>query len=174
MIKTIRIDDRSVEINTSAGWLYEYRENFGHDILPDIMPILESVLNATASVLNESGGKFNEKEILKAMNNDFLVDAFIKMAGMEMTTLYNIFWALAKNADNSIEQPKAYFNGFDVFPMDEILPMMFSSIVDSSISSKNAKSLLEKIRKMREEQDEEENQSTSTPSQSPELTGGSQ
>lgn len=158
MIKTIQIDDRSVEINTSAGWFYEYRENFGHDILPDIMPILESVLNATASVLSESGGKFNEKEILKAMNNELLVDAFIKMAGLEIITMYNIFWAMAKNANRKIEQPRDYFNDFDVFPMDEILPQMFVGIVDSSISSKNAKSLLEKIRKMREEQDEEENQ----------------
>lgn len=158
MIKTIQIDDRSVEINTSAGWFYEYRENFGHDILPDIMPVLESVLNATASVLSESGGKFNEKEILKAMNNELLVDAFMKMAGLEIITMYNIFWAMAKNANRKIEQPRDYFNDFDVFPMDEILPQMFVGIVDSSISSKNAKSLLEKIRKMREEQDEEENQ----------------
>ena len=155
MIKTIQIDDRSVEINTSAGWFYEYRENFGHDILPDIMPILESVLNATASVLSESGGKFNEKEILKAMNNELLVDAFMKMAGLEIITMYNIFWAMAKNANRKIEQPRDYFNDFDVFPMDEILPQMFVGIVDSSISSKNAKSLLEKIRKMREETDEE-------------------
>lgn len=174
MVKTIQIGDRSVEINTSAGWFYEYRENFGHDILPDIMPILESVLNATASILNESGGKFNEKEILKAMNNDYLVDAFIKMAGMEITTLYNIFWALAKNADRKIEQPKAYFNGFEVFPIDEILPVMFSAIVDSSVSSKNVKSLLEKIREILENQDEKGEQSTSTPSLSPVLTGGLQ
>lgn len=153
MIKTIQIDDRSVEINTSAGWFYEYKENFGHDILPDIMPVLESVLNATASILNESGGEFSQKDILNAMNNDFLVDAFIKMAGLEIITMYNIFWAMAKNANRKIEQPRNYFNDFDVFPMDEVLPQMFEGIVESSISSKNAKSLLEKIRKLRGERE---------------------
>ena len=171
MIKTIQIDDRSVEINTSAGWLYEYRDNFGHDILPDIMPVMESVLNATASILEESGGEFGQKDILNAMNNDFLVDAFMKMAGLEIITMYNIFWAMAKNANRKIEQPRDYFNDFDVFPMDEILPQMFEGIVESSISSKNAKSLLEKIRKLREEMG---NASTSTPSPLQELTGGLQ
>ena len=165
MIKTIQIDDRSVEINTSAGWLYDYRENFGHDILPDIMPVLESVLNATASILNESGGEFSQKDILNAMNNDFLVDAFVKMAGMEIITMYNIFWAMAKNANRKIERPRDYFNDFDVFPMDEVLPQMFEGIVESSISSKNAKSLLEKIRKLRGER---EKASLSTQSQSQE------
>ena len=91
MIREIRIEDRTVEINSSAGWLYEYRNRFGHDILPDIMPIIESVLAAGVSLLQESGGEVNEKTIMDAMNNDALVDAFIKVSGMEFLTIFNIF-----------------------------------------------------------------------------------
>ena len=155
MIKTVQIDDRSVEINTSAGWLYKYRENFGHDILPDIMPVLESVLNAATSVLKESGGHFDSEEILKAMDNEDLVDAFIKMAGMEIITVYNIFWALAKNANKKIPQPDEWYNSFDTTYMDEIIPVMFMGIVESSISSKNVKSLLEKFKEMMSEEETE-------------------
>ena len=169
MIKTILIDDRSVEVNTSAGWFYKYREQFGHDILPDLMPLLESVLNATASILKESAGGLNSENMLKMMDNDALVDAFIKMAGMEILTMYNIFWAMAKNNDAAIPRPEEYFNSFETFPMDDILPFMFEGIVESSISSKNAKSLLEKIRKLRRE-----NRSALTESQSQESTGGCQ
>ena len=142
MIRTIQIGGQTVEINSSAGWLYSYRNRFGHDILPDIMPILESVLNAVASIAEESKGEFSDETILSAMNNDALVDAFIKMAGMEVVTVFNIFWAMAYNADKSIKGPEEYFNEFETFPLDTIVPEVFKAIVESSVSSKNAQRLL--------------------------------
>lgn len=154
MIKTVQIDDQPVEINTSAGWFYKYRENFGHDILPDIMPIIESVLNASAGVMrriSERGGEVDAKLVLDSMDSDDLVDAFIKLAGMEIVTVYNILWAMAKNADRKIPQPEEFFNRFEAVYMDEIIPVMLEGIIQSSISSKNARSLLEMIRKRKEE-----------------------
>lgn len=148
MIREIRIEDRTVEINSSAGWLYEYRNRFGHDILPDIMPIIESVLAAGVSLLQESGGEVNEKTIMDAMNNDALVDAFIKVSGMEFLTIFNIFWAMAYNANDRIPGPKEYFNTFDRFPLDEVTPALLYAITDSSISSKNSERLLNKIKEL--------------------------
>lgn len=148
MIREIRIEDRTVEINSSAGWLYEYRNRFGHDILPDIMPIIESVLAAGVSLLQESGGEVNEKTIMDAMNNDALVDAFIKVSGMEFLTIFNIFWAMAKNADDRIPGPKEYFNTFDRFPLDEVAPALLYAITDSSISSKNSERLLTRLKEL--------------------------
>lgn len=162
MVKTIVIDEKEIEINTSAGWLYKYRNRFGHDILPDLMPIIESVLTAIGSILEETGGIFDKKSIGVAMNNDALVDAFIKMAGMEVITLYNIFWAMAANQNKTIAGPEDYFNQFERFPLDEIIPEMFKAIVDSSVSSKNAERLLTSIKEMRTQE------STSTSSQSQE------
>lgn len=148
MIRTIQIDDQQVEINTSAGWLYAYRNRFGHDILPDIMPIIESILQAIASVLEESEGELNEKNLAAAMNNDALIDAFIKMAGMEIVTVYNILWAMIYNKDRTIPGPEDYFNRFDRIPMDEVVLELFEAIVDSSVSSKNSARLLENIKKL--------------------------
>lgn len=148
MIREIRIEDRTVEINSSAGWLYEYRNRFGHDILPDIMPIIESVLAAGVSLMQESGGEVNEKTIMDAMNNDALVDAFIKVSGMETLTIFNIFWAMAANADDKIPGPKEFFNQFERFPLDVAVPALFYTIIDSSISSKNVERLLTKLKEL--------------------------
>ena len=167
MIKTVQFEGHSVEINTSAGWLFVYRRQFGRDILPDIMPVIESILAAVAELLE--GAEKDEislKEIAEAAQTGALVEAFTKMAGMELMTVYQIFYAMAKNAEKNIQPPEEYFNSFEVFPLDVIMPEMFRGIVESSISSKNSKSLLEMIRK--------KTRSTSNGSLLQPLTGGLQ
>ena len=167
MIKTVQFEGHSVEINTSAGWLFVYRRQFGRDILPDIMPVIESILAAVAELLE--GAETDEislKEIAEAAQTGALVEAFTKMAGMELMTVYQIFYAMAKNAEKNIQPPEEYFNSFEVFPLDVIMPEMFRGIVESSISSKNSKSLLEMIRK--------KTRSTSNGSLLQPLTGGLQ
>ena len=142
MIKSIQFENDKIEINSSAGWLYAYRRQFGHDILPDIMPVIESILKAIAGVVEDSGGVINENTIAQAVENDSLIDAFVKMAGMELTTVYNIVWAMAYNKDKTIPDPEEYFNRFETLPVDVIMPEIFMAVVDSSVSSKNAQRLL--------------------------------
>ena len=46
MIKEIKINDnQTININTNIGWLFKYRSQFGHDILSDLLPIAESVMD---------------------------------------------------------------------------------------------------------------------------------
>lgn len=142
MIKSIQFENDKIEINSSAGWLYAYRRQFGHDILPDIMPVIESILKAIAGVVEDSGGVINNETIAQAVENDSLIDAFVKMAGMELTTVYNIVWAMAYNKDKTIPDPEEYFNRFETLPVDVIMPEIFMAVVDSSVSSKNAQRLL--------------------------------
>lgn len=168
MKKTVQLEGHQVEVDTSAGWFYEYLEQFGHDIMPDIMPLIESIVIAISSVLEESSGRFDEKELLKAMNNDALVDAFIKMSGMEFTTVLNIFWAMAKNCSAATPQPKEFYKSLPVLPLDTLMPQLLHMIIESCASSKNAKSLLEKIDKLTKKNGE----STSTPSASQASTEG--
>lgn len=146
MIRKIEFENQSIEIESSAGWLYAYRRQFGHDILPDVMPVIESILKAIAGVVESSGGVFNEKTIAEAVENDSLIDAFVKMAGMEVTTVFNIVWAMAYNKDKTISGPEEYFNEFEIFPIDIVLPEIFMAVVDSSVSSKNAQRLLTAIK----------------------------
>ena len=172
MVKTVMIEGHQVEVDASAGWFYEYMEQFGHDIMPKVMPIAESVLAAAVSVLQEREAakskskdkaelKISEKDILAALENDALVDAFIKLSGMEFTTMLNIFWAMAKNHDENIESPKKFYKQMGVFPWDTMAPEILRLIIESSVSSKNAKSLLEKIDRLTKKMS---GKSTSTPS----------
>lgn len=169
MIKTLNIGSVPVDINTSAGWFYVYRNQFGRDILPDLMPVIEGVLNAIGDMLQGSPvveDLLDTADPEKAyVNTDAVIEAMVKIAGLELTTILNIVWAMACNANKDIEAPRDWFNKFDTFPMDEIVPDLAYDIIESTVSSKNVNSLLEKLRQMTEE-------STSTSSQSQESTEG--
>lgn len=149
MIKTIEFEGQKVELNTSAGWLFVYRNRFGHDIFPDLMPIIESIVGAIATMLENGEAEVTPDGIKNLMNDDTITDAFIKLAGMEITTVYQVLWAMAYNADKSIGGPEDFFNGFEKFPLDVVIPELFTAIVESSVSSKNGARLLNGLKKIR-------------------------
>ena len=149
MIKTIEFEGQKVELNTSAGWLFVYRNRFGHDIFPDLMPIIESIVGAIATMLENGEAEVTPDSIKKLMNDDTITDAFIKLAGMELTTVYQVLWAMAYNADKSIGGPEDFFNSFEKFPLDVVIPELFTAIVESSVSSKNVERLLNGLKKIR-------------------------
>ena len=156
MIDTIMIENHPVEINTSAGWLYCYREQFGHDIMVDLYPLMSSVTSVATELLGdivkEKGDDSEEirlSEVLKHIDGDVVQEMLVKLSAMEMTTILNILWAMAKNATPNIEKPQRFINQFDVMPIEQIIPELFKRIVKSSASSKNSQSLLEKLSKMK-------------------------
>lgn len=170
MLRTINLAGRDVELNTSMGWLYVYRNQFGRDILPDVMPILEAVISGlgemSAALIEDGAGnkKIDAEAARQLMDSDAIVDMFVKLSGMELTTIFNMFWAMAKNKDASIPGPIEYMNTFDRLPVDELAPAMLYMILDSSVSEKNAKRLLPSVAKVIP--------SVLTPSPSPEQTEG--
>lgn len=153
MIRTLMLNDHPIELDSSLGWLYIYQRQFGHDVLPDIMPLAEAVIAGLGDVLTAVKEQAGEKtmavdDALKLMNSDSIVDMFIKLAGMELTTLLNIFWAMVRNKDPNLPDPQKFVNSFDRLPLvDELAPALFYIIIDSSTSSKNAVSLLARIEK---------------------------
>lgn len=136
MVKTIEFEGHSVDVDTSAGWLYTYRKQFGNDVLQDIFPIILGVLETLA----ESGAETEEIRV------DTIAEMFLKMAGFELTTLFNIFWAMAANANPKIKPPISFFNQFENIPVDILAPEIFSMVIESSVSSKNSASLLESLK----------------------------
>ena len=150
MIKTIEFEGQKVDLNTSAGWLFAYKNRFGHDIFPDMMPIIESVVGALASLLESGETELNAGNVKGLMDDDTITDAFIKLAGMEITTVYQVLWAMAYNADKSIGGPEDFFNSFEKFPLDVIIPELFTAIVESSVSSKNGMRLLKALKNLRQ------------------------
>ena len=163
------IEDHPIEIDSSLGWLYRYREQFGHDVMPDVLPLAEAILAGLGELFGEvvidGDAKYLDvSKVPELMDSDVMVEMAVKMAGMEFTTITNIFWAMAKNADNSIKPPEVFINQFERFPMDEVAPGLLYAIANSSMSSKNSASLLAKMR--------DKIPSLSMWSQSPESTEG--
>ena len=68
-------------------------------------------------------------------------NAITELAGLELVDLVNIIWALAKAADDTIDPPEVWVRQFDTFPLDVILPAAVGLVLDSSISTKNLKTL---------------------------------
>lgn len=161
MVKEIRLDkNHLIELDSSMGWLFVYRETFGHDIFPDLMPMLESVLTAGINVLQNADGG----DIIGAIDGETLSDLFINVSGLELTSMLQIIWAMHKNAHSDAEPPETWFNKFGTFPLDVVFPKVMKMIIDSSVSAKNSKRLMTKLKGLKN--------STLNNSQSQVLTEG--
>lgn len=59
----------------------------------------------------------------------------INISSMDFETFYNIAWTLAKTADKNIPSPEEWLDGFDAFPIADILPEIQDLLV-ANIQSK--------------------------------------
>ncbi|OLR55279.1 hypothetical protein BHK98_03880 [Hornefia porci] len=128
MITTIKIsDDHSVEIDTSVNWLMIYKNQFGHDIMQDLIPLIDTLID-----LVNADGEIDFKG-LSENTSAYMIEA---------STVPQILWALARNA-NDVGAPESFFKWMDSFPLDIILPGMLEPILTSFVSEKNRQRLLE-------------------------------
>lgn len=150
MTKTIMLKDTNGEtlelvLSNRIGWLMEYRDQFGRDIVPSIMPMLLSITDLLAG-LAEEGVDFNNieaKDLFKLLGSESVTDAAIKLSALEFVDFINIVWALNKAADEKVPEPKTWIRKFDEFPMDEIVPVVAELVVKGVLSSKNWERLTE-------------------------------
>ena len=143
MEKTIKIGKKRVRLNNNVSWAICYRDQFGRDIIPTIMPLFASALDIISGLINETG-KTDEIELTdlaKLADGDSLLNAAIHLGGFEFTDLICITWALAKCADEEIDEPREWIKQFDTFPIDVVAPEVFSLIFKGVVSSKNLKRL---------------------------------
>lgn len=139
MEKTIKIGKQSVRLNNNVGWTIEYRDQFGQDIIPALMPMLASAIDIFSGIINETGKTDNISfaDLAKVADGDAFLNAAIHIGGLEFVDLINITWALAKCADDDIPEPKTWIKQFDSFYIDDIAPAVFSLIYKGVVSSKN-------------------------------------
>lgn len=134
MVKTIKIDDNTeITLSNNIGWAMEYREQFGHDIVPDLLPVVSAIISMLGELKTDKQGKVDFKRIDKGA----LQDALINLAGLQFVDFINLVWAMAKNADDKIPEPKKWAKQFEVFPLDTVAPEVFRLITEGFISSKN-------------------------------------
>ena len=142
MEKIITIGDKEVTLNNNAAWTMEYKDQFGKDIVPALLPVIGSVSEALASVFAESGEKtVGVKELSEAIEGRAM-DILLPMFQVEFVdVIIHVTWALAKCADEDIPEPKRWIRQFDTFPLDIIVPEVYELIMAGFTSSKNFKRL---------------------------------
>lgn len=132
MKKYIKINNKKAfQINTSTRWLRIYRDAFGHDILPDIIPALDAGLSVFAGMINDGDIDIDKVEE--------------EMYSLEFTVINNVIWALAKNANEDIEDIEEWEDKFDKWPLDEILPQVVGTLAETYLTTKKSALLKEEL-----------------------------
>ena len=139
MEKTIKIGNKSVKLSNNIGWMLEYKHQFGHDILPTLMPVMNSVIKIICDALDQGAVK-DGIDITKIDSNTY-EDALLELSGLQFTDFIEVVWALAKAADDSIDEPAVWVKQFDSFPFDTLAVEVFGLVAKGCISSKNLKRL---------------------------------
>lgn len=145
MEKTIQIGNKDVRLNNNIGWTIDYRDQFGQDIIPTLLPMVAAALDLIKGLLEEIDETDNLawKDVLKVVDGDTLIDALVHLGGLEFRDFINITWAMAKCADESIPDPRTWVRQFDTFEVDVVAPEVFRMVCSGIISSKNLKRLKE-------------------------------
>jgi hypothetical protein len=113
MEKTITIDGKAVLFKTNGATPLRYKAQFGKDYFKEILKL--------APLQNMAGKKKMSAKDLEVL--DFEV-------------FYNIAWIMAKTADPSISDPITWLEGFDVFPMADIIPELQDMMLASFEATK--------------------------------------
>ena len=143
MEKVIKIGKQEVRLNNNVAWTMEYRDQFGKDISPVVMPLLASMVEGVSTIMADAGkeGEISMEGIASALEGraiDVLLPAF---QAEFVDLIVNVTWAMAKAADENIEPPKRWVRQFDEFPLDIVGPAVFDLIMKGFVSSKNLKRL---------------------------------
>ena len=140
MIKTIKLGkDKELTLSNNLAWAMIYKAQFGHDIVPDIMPIISALAKLMGELSRYNGQDVSE--IIKNIDGDVLEQALIELCAVQFTDFVNLVWAFAKANNDDIETPDQWVRQFDEFPLDIIAPAVFELLTKGLISSKNLKSL---------------------------------
>lgn len=138
MEKIITIGGHEVKLSNNVAWTMEYRDQFNKDIVPSIMPLIASGLEAVSSVVADANGDTITTGNIAESISGRAVDILLPMFQVEFVDIIvNVVWAMAKAADASIDPPKKWVRQFDEFPLDEILPTVYDLVISGFVSSKN-------------------------------------
>lgn len=140
MEKTIKLDSKtSIKLSNNIGWMMAYRDQFGKDIVPTLIPVLNAGIDLAVEIAKVADG--NVTDLLQRIDKEALRDALFDMAGLEMVDFVQIVWAMAKAADDDIEEPREWVKTLPSFPLDVITPIIVDMVLSCMVSTKNLKRL---------------------------------
>ena len=148
MEKIIKIGKQEVKLDNNAAWAMEYRDQFGKDILPVILPMGASIAEMLATVAS-SAEDLSVRSLAEAIEGRTM-EILMPLFQVEMVDiLINVTWAMAKVADESIDPPKKWIRQFDSFPIDVVAPAVYDMAMKGFISSKNQKRLKNAVKSLK-------------------------
>lgn len=133
MIKTIQIGEQDVQFNAALSWMFKYRAQFGHDPMDVLMPAIKAAIPLVSV----------DRGALTFTDLDMLTDV---LGELDITEALQLIWALAANADPGISDPERWYDGFDYFPLDDVLTTIGPAVFQSCISTKKFKALSQSLR----------------------------
>lgn len=143
MEKVIKIGKQEVRLNNNVAWTMEYRDQFGKDILPAVMPLLASMIEGVSTIMADASGdgELKTSSIAEALEGRTM-EVLLPMFQAEFVDLIvNVTWAMAKAADENIEPPKRWVRQFEEFPLDVVGPAVYDLVLKGFVSSKNLRRL---------------------------------
>ena len=141
MEKIIKIGNQEVRLSNNVAWTMEYRDQFGRDIVPAIMPIITSFMEGASTIIADLDGELTAEGIAESLRGRAM-DILLPMYQVEFVDIVlNVTWAMAKAADEEIEPPKKWVRQFEEFPLDVIVPEIYELVVKGFVSSKNLERL---------------------------------
>ena len=139
MEKIITIGDKEIKVSNNVAWVMEYRDQFNKDVMEAMMPIISTLIESVSAIISESGtsGEIKVEDIASAIQGrSFELTLPLTQLGLT-DSVVNVFWAMAKAADENIAPPKKWIRQFDEFPLDIIVPELGEMILTGFTSSKN-------------------------------------
>ncbi len=117
MEKIINIDGKDIKFKSTAGTLMRYRNNFGRDLIKDIV-----ALDKKFKTVKSGTAQFELIEL----------DMFEKIA-----------WAMAKTADDTITDIEHWLDDFDSFSIMKVLPQIMDLLVGNLRQESEKKRMIE-------------------------------
>lgn len=142
MEKIIKIGKQEVRLNNNVAWTMEYRDQFGKDIVPALMPVIASMIEGVSTIVAETGkSEISVSDIADAIQGRAM-EVLLPMFQVEFVdVVINVTWAMAKAADENIAPPKQWVKQFETFPLDVVAPAVYDLVLKGFVSSKNLKRL---------------------------------
>ena len=142
MEKVIKIGKQEVRLNNNVAWTMEYRDQFGKDIVPALMPVIASMVEGVSTIITETGkAEINVSDIAESLQGRTM-EILLPMFQVEFVdVIVNVTWAMAKAADEDIAPPKQWMRQFEEFPLDVVGPAVYELVIKGFVSSKNLKRL---------------------------------
>ena len=119
MEKVLIVNNKEIKMKSTAGTLVRYRNNFGRDLIKDMVRLQDKLKKVT-----------NQGEQFEIVD----LDLFEKIA-----------WCMAKTADNNIPDIEHWLDNFETFDIMKVLPEIMQLLVDNLNQENESKKKLEEV-----------------------------